>query len=354
MAEIPGRTSFNLENPVLADWLDEQSLELSGQVSQTTIDNLSDTLRDGIRAGEGMPDLTKRVRGTFTDASRSRANLIARTEANKAANGASWTQATRSGVVKTKTWIATGDARTRPEHRAMNGETVPLDKPFSNGLMFPSEPRCRCTLTYGIDEAKLAGERQPEVAELRPRRVPESELRADWDERNFGAWKKSLTAQERQDLYDYQNGPHGDLNRWLRTGEELPEELKAEYETWRENLDAAIGKGASPEDLTVFRGFENPDISRNFDRINGTIIGDEGYTSTSLSEPVAKRFTRGANDPILAEIRVPKGSKMGYVDSVNSVDEFEALLPRGTRFRVVSADYDERGRKHMVLEVVGG
>lgn len=157
MAEIPGRTSFDLENPFLAGWLDKQSLELSGQVSQTTIDNLSDTLRDGIRAGEGMPDLTKRVRGTFTDASRSRANLIARTEANKAANGASWTQATNSGVVKTKTWISASDSRVRPEHRILHGETVPLDKPFSNGLMFPSQPRCRCTLSYGID-SKLAGE----------------------------------------------------------------------------------------------------------------------------------------------------------------------------------------------------
>lgn len=157
---IPGRTSFDLENPFLADWLDAQSLELAGNVSATTITFLQATLSDGIRAGESVPQLEARVRDIFREASATRANLIARTEANKAANGASWTQATNSGVVKTKTWLATGDARTRPEHRILNGETVPIDKPFSNGLMFPSEPRCRCTLTYGVDTAGLtrAGE----------------------------------------------------------------------------------------------------------------------------------------------------------------------------------------------------
>ncbi len=47
----------------------------------------------------------------------------------------------------------------------MNGETVPIDEPFSNGLMFPGEPNCRCTLTYGIDESAIT---EPEPVEERP------------------------------------------------------------------------------------------------------------------------------------------------------------------------------------------
>jgi len=30
----------------------------------------------------------------------------------------------------------------------MEGETVLVDEPFSNGLMYPSEPNCRCTALY--------------------------------------------------------------------------------------------------------------------------------------------------------------------------------------------------------------
>lgn len=43
-------------------------------------------------------------------------------------------------------------------HVILEGETVAIDKPFSNGLMYPRDPaddrpeeviRCRCYLTYG-------------------------------------------------------------------------------------------------------------------------------------------------------------------------------------------------------------
>lgn len=349
--DAPGR-SFQVENPYLGGWLDKQSLELAGNVSQTTLDNLQDTLSEGIQAGESIPDLRGRVQGTFQDAGRTRANMIARTEANKAANGAGWVQAQNSGVVKTKTWLATMDDRTRPEHAAMNGETVPIDESFSNGSMFPDDVNCRCTLTYGIDESKIA-EPEPEPGDSYRTFSEGDELRS-WGDEHFGgpAWTGKLTPDELQDISDYQNGPHYDLNHWLRSGDELPEDIRPVYKAWRDNLDSAIGKGAAPENITVFRGFENPEISRNFDALDGIIIGDDGFVSTTLSEPVARRFARSYRDPVLAEIRVPKGTKMGYVDAVNSVDEYEMLLPRGTRFRVVEAGYTEKGQKRVVLEVV--
>lgn len=107
MTEAPVQTSFTVQNPYLAGWLNEQSIELAGNVSKTTTDKLHDTLKEGIEAGESVPSLRARVESVFGEASRSRANLIAQTEANKAANGASWVQAANSGIVKTKTWNAT-------------------------------------------------------------------------------------------------------------------------------------------------------------------------------------------------------------------------------------------------------
>ncbi len=50
--------------------------------------------------------------------------------------------------------MATLDGRTRDSHRDLDGERVPYDEPFSNGLMFPADPQgagrevwnCRCTM----------------------------------------------------------------------------------------------------------------------------------------------------------------------------------------------------------------
>lgn len=58
------------------------------------------------------------------------------------------------GIEILKEWVATLDERTRDSHRDLDGERVPQDKPFSNGLMYPADRNgeagevfnCRCTM----------------------------------------------------------------------------------------------------------------------------------------------------------------------------------------------------------------
>lgn len=60
-----------------------------------------------------------------------------------------------SGLAR-KTWIHVGGATSRPEHEAMDGETVGIDELFSNGLRWPGDPaggpednaQCSCRLEY--------------------------------------------------------------------------------------------------------------------------------------------------------------------------------------------------------------
>lgn len=65
-----------------------------------------------------------------------------------------WDDAAAKGIVDkallTKRWVTVGDNRVRPEHQAMNGETVPFDNTFSNGDVIPGEStwNCRCVLSY--------------------------------------------------------------------------------------------------------------------------------------------------------------------------------------------------------------
>jgi hypothetical protein len=62
-----------------------------------------------------------------------------------------------------KEWLATGDARTRPDHIEANGQIVPFDEPFIVGgvpMTGPHDPaappsltvNCRCTILFHYDE----------------------------------------------------------------------------------------------------------------------------------------------------------------------------------------------------------
>lgn len=86
-----------------------------------------------------------------------KAMRIARTEGHgvqvQAANDAQHA-AKRMGADVVKQWDAALDGRTRDSHRILDGEIRELDEPFSNGMMYPSDPsggaaevvNCRCAL----------------------------------------------------------------------------------------------------------------------------------------------------------------------------------------------------------------
>jgi hypothetical protein len=90
---------------------------------------------------------------------RTRGELIARTEATASFSFGALA-ALRDEGAETKTWLATPGPRTRPEHAAADGQTVPTDQPFQVGgyaMQMPGDPsapphlvcRCRCTVIGG-------------------------------------------------------------------------------------------------------------------------------------------------------------------------------------------------------------
>lgn len=110
------------------------------------------------------PEDIKRLTGRYADRLlKLRGEVVGRTESMasiSAGRQASWEQAAIKGGFSvsdvTKRWVATLDKRTRDHHLHMNGEVVAMDKPFSNGLMFPGDPdgppgeiiNCRCRAVY--------------------------------------------------------------------------------------------------------------------------------------------------------------------------------------------------------------
>ena len=129
---------------------------------------LNGEIMQGILRGESMDKIANRI-SPMVDGNRAAAIRNARTAVTHAENQGrldSMVAAEKEcGLIYEKQWIATNDSRTRESHAEMHGETVPLDEPFTNGLMCPADPdgdpeevfNCRCTMNR-----VLVGRRKPD------------------------------------------------------------------------------------------------------------------------------------------------------------------------------------------------
>lgn len=121
-------------------------------------------LTAGIIQGKSIPKIANdfyKIMGSNKKAS----VRNARTAVTSAQNGGrqqGFNQAQELGINFKKKWLDAHDNRVRDSHAELNGEMVDPDKPFSNGLMYPSDPsgapsevyNCRCTMRAVIERAR--------------------------------------------------------------------------------------------------------------------------------------------------------------------------------------------------------
>jgi SPP1 gp7 family putative phage head morphogenesis protein len=149
--------SFNVLEPGLLNYAKEEAEFLAKVMGETTGRLVADTVQRGLADGDTIAQLRKRLQDAPAF-NRQRAQLVARTETTRAWNGAQrrslseYSDSTGSRV--TKAWLSSQDDRVREEHAELDGEEVGVDEAFSNGLMEPGEPNCRCTLTYDVTKAE--------------------------------------------------------------------------------------------------------------------------------------------------------------------------------------------------------
>ncbi len=155
--------SFSMLNPLITEYLDSfAATKIEGLVDETTRQSLRDTLVEGVRAGEGIDDLSDRVRDVFVDADARRAELIARTEVVGMSNRAIYAAQTMSGVVHRRQWVA-AMLRTRDSHKGLNGQVKGMDEKFTTmggstaehpgGFGVAKEDcNCMCTTIAIVDE----------------------------------------------------------------------------------------------------------------------------------------------------------------------------------------------------------
>ena len=139
--------------------------------------NIAAEVSRGISTGMSYKQVAQQIKarmvGNYDDqpgGALYRSMTIARTEGHRvqaqSAMNAAY-NAKEKGADLLKQWDAALDARTRDSHAKVDGEIRELDKPFSNGLMFPGDPgggaaevvNCRCALLqrarWALDEEEL-------------------------------------------------------------------------------------------------------------------------------------------------------------------------------------------------------
>jgi hypothetical protein len=194
-----------------------------------------------------------------------------------------------------------------------------------------------------------------------------------WARDAFGGWAGKLSEPQRAALAAYANEDEGEgaggylaMNAVLRHGDgakdpywgrSLAEDGRRLLAQHQAHLDTAIASSTVPEDVVVHRGIGEhaAELVRRLDAgelVPGSTITDHGYVSTSLSEETAAEI--GGKRGVHVEIRVPKGAHAAYVDGAvkKPQDESEMMLPRGSRFRIVSAGKDAAGKRKMVVELL--
>lgn len=121
--------------------------------AKMSAENINAKTREAVQ--QSLDDDEGEPADVFDEAEDSRAGLLA-AAAVTAAAGFGTSEAGKQSGAATKTWI-TG-SNPRPEHAAMDGETVAMSENFSNGLAWPGDAAggadevagCNCSLSFGF------------------------------------------------------------------------------------------------------------------------------------------------------------------------------------------------------------
>jgi uncharacterized protein with gpF-like domain len=147
----------------VADWIrtfgSVKVTEIAGTTQTQAMSIINAANAAGVTAGENEVGISKAIMSAMRQEgatiSQLRARVIARTEAHTASSASTHEAARALEFPTKKEWLASGDERTRPSHKAADGQTVTLDAPFvveGENLQYPGDPtgsaenviNCRC------------------------------------------------------------------------------------------------------------------------------------------------------------------------------------------------------------------
>ena len=118
---------------VFNNWIDTKGLELCTEMDATTVRELRRVLGASIAEGDSLAVQIKKMLNAsdelFYEMSKSRAELIARTESCTTINAGS-TELYKAEGITMKEWLSVQDDRTRDSHLLMDGVVIPIEDKF--------------------------------------------------------------------------------------------------------------------------------------------------------------------------------------------------------------------------------
>ena len=148
----------------------------------------------------------------------------------------------------------------------------------------------------------------------------------------------------------YTGSSYRNINRHLRGKGDGYDKQQAEK--YIPNIDKVIEEGPrTAKTMRVIRGVGSGSTAAE---IAALAVGDEfqdkGYGSTSVKKDWDWSGD-GTGSGLTLEVVVPKGSKGLYVEKISShKSEQEFLLPRNTKYRIISKEINEQGGGKVVVE----
>lgn len=322
--------------------------QMATYLTDSTREQVTQALLTAQAQGTGSPGVLAQIETLFSP---ERAQRIAITETTKVFGAGAMAQYAAQGVSGWE-WSTCNDAWVCPECAGMEGQ----DFSVSDDAFSPLHTNCRCFPRPMSSE----GDVQPEE-ELSPTAdvqagapLDDATIQAMTIERRT-AFLDSLSEEDRKAIEEYP-GPRGTnslINKALRfTPPEDRELTDIEQFTVDDGLNAAakIDKamtgvmGDNP--MVLYRGV-------NSDRVlgdvrAGDIFQDKGFISTSTDPKWADSFRTAttwsgggpSNGKLIAIEDISPKQRLAWIPRSREVDrdEYEVLLPHGTRFEVKSID----------------
>lgn len=161
---------FSTSHQWIRLWMRRIAARKVTHVSDTTKQRLAERIAEMVRENEPTGVIAREIRNIYniwagieTAMEVSRSYTIARTETGTAMNYAEHEGARQAredlNLIMTKSWISSRDDRVRETHIEIDGETVPFERPFSNGMQYPMDPdgeageviNCRCVMIENVE-----------------------------------------------------------------------------------------------------------------------------------------------------------------------------------------------------------
>ena len=150
--EVEEEPELYMPNPKVSTKLERYKFEASEKTKSRVTNEINNILSEGYREGWGPRHVAEKIQDKFTNLKTYEARRIAQTEINTTRNFVQFQQLQEDGM-EYKIWHSAHDSRTRKSHLDVDEEIVPIDQPFSNGLMYPGDKtgpieewiNCRCS-----------------------------------------------------------------------------------------------------------------------------------------------------------------------------------------------------------------